>query len=187
MKLPHSWVKGFIEGESSFIIIINKSKTILFGFQICPVFKIDLHEKDKIVLENIRDLYGVGTVAPQSNKRLRDKGINASDQYRYYVGGIKGCLKIRDEMLKDPFYSAKEKDFKIWSKIIDLLKEKEHLTIRGFLKICQMRDKMNVSLSRKHPKYRDYTWFKEYFSSHTEWKRHRKKRGRRPLLLTCLS
>ena len=167
MTPSRSWAKGFVEGEGSFVISIRKSKSHVFGFQISPVFKIDLHEKDKNVLEDIRGIYGVGTVRPLSNKRLRDKGINASDQYRYHLEGIKLCSKLRDEMIKDPFYSSKEKDFKLWSKIIELLKEKEHLSIPGFLKVCKIRDKMNVSLSRKHPTYRDYNWFREYFSTHT--------------------
>jgi hypothetical protein len=61
-KLNPYFVTGFADGESSFVIKIFKSKTHNVGWQVYPVFLIELHIKDIDLLEKIHSFFGVGSV-----------------------------------------------------------------------------------------------------------------------------
>jgi hypothetical protein len=60
-------VTGFTDGEGCFLINVRPNPRLKNGYSIELVFKIALHLKDKVLVENIRSFFGVGTVTTRGS------------------------------------------------------------------------------------------------------------------------
>lgn len=56
-NLNPSYITGFTDGEGCFSIKIYKSSRNIIGWQVQPVFQIKLHNRDIVLLEQIKDLF----------------------------------------------------------------------------------------------------------------------------------
>jgi len=54
------WLIGFLEGEESFMVIIQESKSKITTDNICLRFVITQHSKDSLLLDNISNYLGCG-------------------------------------------------------------------------------------------------------------------------------
>ena len=61
-KLNPYFVTGFTDGEGCFLINVRPNSKMRIGFSIELVFKVALHIKDKTLVEDIENYFGVGTV-----------------------------------------------------------------------------------------------------------------------------
>ena len=65
-------------------------------------------------------------------------------------------LMVKDVLLshfqKFPLLSDKQKDFELFSKVCDLVTQKEHLSSNGLKKIVDLAFQMNPSGKRKYTK-----------------------------------
>lgn len=98
-------------------------------------FQIDLHKKDKVLLEQIKNYYGLGNLYIDNTK------------VRYLVTSIKDLQVIIEHFYKYPLYTKKCADFLLWKKAFDLVQNKEHLTMQGLQKIVAIKDSLNLGLS----------------------------------------
>lgn len=55
-----SWLIGFVEGEGSFRVIIQESKSKITTDNLCLRFVITQHSKDSLLLDNISNYLGCG-------------------------------------------------------------------------------------------------------------------------------
>lgn len=63
------FLTGFLDGESSFYIVVQKSNNVKIGWSVRAVFEIHLHLKHKTLLEEIQTrLGGVGNIRIIDNK-----------------------------------------------------------------------------------------------------------------------
>ena len=60
------FITGFSDGESSFMVIINKNNKYSTGYSLQLNFKILLHKKDRALLEQIQSKWGVGVIMDKS-------------------------------------------------------------------------------------------------------------------------
>lgn len=137
-KLNPWWVTGFCDGESSFSILIRKSKTHKLGWSVELCFQIDIHRKDIAILEEIKNYFGSGEIY---NHRLQ------TVQYR--VQSIKGIMNIINHFDKYPLITQKQSNYLLFKDVINLIVNKEHLTIEGLQKILSIKATMNLGLSVK--------------------------------------
>jgi excinuclease UvrABC nuclease subunit len=56
------FVTGFADAESSFILLINQNSQNKTGYSLQASFAINLHKKNRALLENIASFYGVGNI-----------------------------------------------------------------------------------------------------------------------------
>jgi LAGLIDADG endonuclease len=63
------------------------------------------------------------------------------------IRGFKNCLIVRDHFLSFPLLTYKLVYFTVWSKILDLMKSKDHLTFFGLLKIVSLKALFSKRLS----------------------------------------
>jgi len=117
------WVTGYCDGESSFSIIIRKSKTHKLGWSVEPCFQIDIHKKDIAILEQIKNYFGVGEIY---NHR--------SQSVQYRVPSVKGIMSIINHFDKYPLITQKQSNYLLFKNVINLIVNKEHLTIEGLKK-----------------------------------------------------
>ena len=135
-RLDASWISGFTDGEGCFHISINKISGMSLGWQVLPEFRIVQHEKDEAVLYKIKNYFGFGEVK-----------INRTDNHgtrkEFRVRGLENLKKLIEFFNKFPLNTSKSKDFEIFSKVIDLIDKKEHLTKEGLDKIAEFVSVMN--------------------------------------------
>ena len=142
-RLDGLWITGFTDGEGCFHVSINKIPKMSLGWQVLPEFRIVQHEKDELVLHKIKNYFGFGDVK-----------INRKDHHgtrkEFRVRGLENLNKLIKFFKKYSLNTSKAKDFKIFSEIIQLMNNKEHLTKEGLDKIAKLISEMN---RKPKPKY----------------------------------
>ncbi|MBI4044536.1 MAG: LAGLIDADG family homing endonuclease [Candidatus Diapherotrites archaeon] len=151
-------IMGFVEGEGCFCIAISKYvdrkprkgtkraywKNPAIGFKVKPNFKVGVVEEDNAILYAIKERFGFGEVYTQ--KRTG----NLKNCSYYCVQKTEDLQKLIDFFKSQQFYLSKGKSFQYWAECIELFKNKQHRTKEGFLRICELREKMNSKLGGKN-------------------------------------
>ena len=144
------WVVGFVDGEGCFTIHLVKQpdrpdrKGYRTGFQVGHEFVVVQGAKSLKSLERLKDFFGVGTIC--INRRHDN---HKEDLYRYSVAK-------RDHILDViiPFFgqyqlrTEKQKDFRIFTQCVKLIKAGKHLTFQGLIEIVKLMEKMNHKKKR---------------------------------------
>lgn len=138
INLNPQWITGFTDAEGSFIVSIAKDKTKKLGFVVICTFMIGLNITDKIILEHIKNYFGVGEIYNHTTENMcRYKVSNFNDLY--YV--------IIPHFIKYPLLTQKYVDFKLFCRVLEIIKTKEHLTNEGLNKIVNIRASMNMGIT----------------------------------------
>jgi len=135
-KLNPWFITGFSDAEGCFSISIKPSIKMKTNWRVSPVFIIKLHIKDILILENIKNTLGVGTI--------RKNGIN---MVAYIVESFRDLQVIVDHFDKYPLITAKVSDFLLFKQCFDIINQKKHLTEEGILKLVSLKSSLNWGLS----------------------------------------
>lgn len=137
-NLDPNFLTGFADAESSFIVLVLKEPKSKTGWTVKPRFAIGLHKKDIYILELIKShLGGAGNILKQGK-----------DGVQYRIGSLREISKILIPFFdKYPLLTNKKADFILFKQIIDILNNKEHLTIEGIRKILTYKSSLNLGLS----------------------------------------
>jgi hypothetical protein len=147
--LPPDYVVGFVDGEGSFSVSINRHRTMQRGVEIKPEFEIELRADDRDILERILVTIGCGRIFDCSY-----------DRYGWYPH-VKYKVTSTRDMVEHlfPFFdrhppqAKKAEVYRLFRTIVLMVRKKEHLSDEGFQQICALRDRMR-SLGKK-PKATD--------------------------------
>lgn len=129
------FISGFIDAEGCFHVSVVEHKNLKIGYSVRVIFQISLHEKDKALLDSIKDYFGVGKVI------ARKDGV-----YYYQVTQIKDLLLILDHLAKYPLITQKRVDCELFKEVVYLMMEKKHLTKEGLAKIVNIKAAMNFEV-----------------------------------------
>ena len=143
-RLNPYWLVGFTDGEGCFSISIFRNKTLKSGYQIFPEFVLTQGAKSLDTLEKVKDFFGCGRI--YKNKRYDN---HRESLYRY-------CVRNKADLLNVicPFFdeyklvTAKNNDFELFKQGLNIIKDGEHLTDKGFAKIRTIASQMNRRKSR---------------------------------------
>ena len=143
IKLTPEWITGFIEGEGSFTITVMRHANTKTGIEFSPKFRVELQADDLPILNNLKRYWRFGRVllCPASSPRYKRAEIKATDHYCYQVTSLYYCMKLAHFFKKCEFRTKKRKQFELWCTILELLSNKEHLSIAGVNKILSMLGK----------------------------------------------
>ena len=134
-KLNPNFVTGFADGEACFYVRIGKKKNMKIGWIVEPVFTIRLHIKDVFVLNLIQAYFdGIGKIYSYNNL----------NEAFFRVGTFNELEVIVNHFDKYPLMTQKWSDFILFKEVLYLIKNKEHLTLQGLLKIANIRASMNT-------------------------------------------
>jgi hypothetical protein len=136
LELNPFWVTGFADGEACFYVGVRKSTKVSIGWRITLSFTINLHKRDKAVLELISNLLGVGTIYPQGSGLV---------QLRIF--SMKEIEVVISHFQKFPLLTEKLADFVLFKEVYNIIINKEHLTETGLRKIVARKASMNNGLS----------------------------------------
>lgn len=139
ITIPHpDWVAGFVTGEGSFYILIEKSPRSKTGFQVILNLQISQHRRDMKLLENLISFFECG--------RLEKKTGNPVICFI-----VSKFSDINEKII--PFFHQykivgnKFKDFQDWCKAAKIVKERKHLTKEGLDQIISIKLGMNTGRS----------------------------------------
>jgi hypothetical protein len=131
--LNPNWVTGFMDAESCFSISIVINPDLKMGWTVKAIFILGLHKKDRMILELLQKFFGVGNIKPQGK-----------DSVQYRVTSIKDLMGvIIPHFEKFPLITQKRADFILFKQVVNLMNNKEHLTIEGFKKIINIKASIN--------------------------------------------
>ena len=130
MKLNPYWVSGFVDGEGTFYVGINKNETMSNKFQVLPEFRVVQHKKDIKVLYALKEFFKSGVVR-----------VNHDDRYELRIRSLE-CINnyVIPHFDKFKLMTNKKFDFIKFKKIINLINQKQHLQIEGLKKIIKIYD-----------------------------------------------
>ena len=146
-ELNH-FVSGFVDGEGTFCVSIAKLPTTSLqkGWKwiFNPLFQVYQHEDNLWFLEFLRDeVFKTGRIHRKSSPN------------QVFTFSIENRKTLQEKVV--PFFrkyrlATKDKDFQIWSSVINSIYNKEHLKEKGFRKIVDIVFTMN-----KNGKQRKYS------------------------------
>ena len=138
--VSNDYVVGLTDGEGCFYVNVGKSSRYRTGYRIQLHFHLKMQERDRELLEKVRNTMGCGEVYFQ--KELR---ANHCQCYRYTVSAERDIQEIVIPFFKQhPLQSvSKSASFEIFCKIASLVRERKHLTAEGIEKILELKSRMN--------------------------------------------
>jgi LAGLIDADG endonuclease len=114
---------------------MSKKVSSKIGWTVEPVFSIRLHDKDLATLKLIQAYFeGIGKIYHHDQ----------ISEATFRVGSLNELDVIIRHFLKYPLITQKYSDFILFKQVIDLIKNKEHLTLQGVLKIANIKASMNT-------------------------------------------
>jgi len=130
------YISGYVDGEGSFSVVVNRNPTCRSGYQLVPEFHVSQNGDRAQVLEIIRSrLGGCGYI---KRNGLRDRAL-------VFV------VRSRDDLMNEviPFFeasallSAKQADFEKFAEIVRAMALGCHRTPGGFMKLLETAVSMN--------------------------------------------
>lgn len=129
------FITGFSDGEACFLVNIYKSSKHKTGWGARATFELGLDQKDLPILNRMKSYLGVGNITSRTNGSCI-----------YSVQSIKDLAVIIDHFDKYPLITKKGADYLLFKMAVNLIKNKEHLTMEGLRKIVAIRASMNWGL-----------------------------------------
>lgn len=137
-KLHPQYVTGFSDAEGSFGIKIRKNSKLLTGWEVKPVFAIRLHRKDIMLIQQLQSYFGVGSIFISNSDESATLSVRSTEDI------TKVIIPHFDSY---PLLTQKQADFLLFKLAIELIKNKEHLTVEGLNKIVALKGSINWGLS----------------------------------------
>ena len=136
--LDPNFITGFADAEGSFMLSILSSKERHIGWSVGVRFEITLHAKDEELLNQIHAYFkGAGLVTKF--------GV---DKVTYRVNNLNQMIDIIIPHFQQyPLNTNKKADFELFSRAVELMSSKEHLTQVGLEKLVAIKASMNLGLS----------------------------------------
>nr|YP_009630859.1 hypothetical protein HM01MITGene33 [Hypsizygus marmoreus]QBZ73692.1 hypothetical protein HM01MITGene33 [Hypsizygus marmoreus]QCI56449.1 hypothetical protein [Hypsizygus marmoreus] len=138
------FITGFTDAEGCFSVSVKPDAKLKTKWRVSPLFIIQLHLKDLAILEEIKNTlsrhpFGEGDVG-----KIRKNGKNMC---QYVVESFKDLQVIVDHFDKYTLITAKVSDYLIFKQCFEMIKQGEHLTEKGVLKIVSFKSSLNWGLS----------------------------------------
>lgn len=141
--LKPDYIVGLVDGEGSFTAYLrnpNETKNVKRRVKAEPRFYIKLIENDKDILYELKKYFDCGNIYFQKDNRPNHKNC-----YRYEVTNREDLVNIIIPFFKKYRLKlkSKQKDFKIFCELIKRIKNNEHLTKIGLMKMYLIKQKMH--------------------------------------------
>ena len=135
-KLNPWFITGFADAEGCFSFAIKPDAKSKLKWRTSPLFVIKLHIKDIAILELIKNTLMVGKIR-----------INGTNSAQYVVESIQELQVIVNHFDMYPLVTEKASDYLIFRQCFDIIKQREHLTENGLLKLIGLKSSLNWGLS----------------------------------------
>ena len=123
------YIAGFVDGEGSFHVAVQRHPTTRLGWQLVPEFHVSQDVSRAEVLYLIRDRLGCG--------RIRENHRGTRDTTLVYVVRRRHDLVTRviPFFETEPLISGKQQEFVTFARIVRAMQAGEHLDAAGFARL----------------------------------------------------
>jgi hypothetical protein len=132
------YITGLVDAEGCFTTSIYKDSRMKTGWQVKPIFQLNLHKKDIKILEAVQKTWGVGKIYK-----------HGQDSFMYRVSSLNNLRVITNHFDNYPLITQKLADYLLFKQSIDLIQKKLYLTEQGLLKLVGIKSVLNWGLSEK--------------------------------------
>nr|AFN16312.1 LAGLIDADG homing endonuclease [Ophiostoma brevicolle] len=133
------FISGLVDAEGSFGVNVVKHSTYSTGFAVLISFEIGMNKKDEYLLKLIKKSLNLDCNIIYNAK---------DDTFKLKVSNLEEIVKkIIPFFEKYTLFSQKKGDFYLMCKVVDIVKNKEHLTLKGLNEIINIKASMNLGLS----------------------------------------
>ena len=130
-----SYIAGYVDGEGSFSVSVQRNATCRLGLQLVPEFHVSQNGDRAQVLELIRERFRCGVIRSNSKQ----------DRALVFV------VRTRDDLLEhvlpffeaNPLLSAKQADVESFAWVVRELSLGQHRTEAGFRRLLDVATSMN--------------------------------------------
>ena len=129
------YIAGYVDGEGSFSVSVQRNSTCRVGFQLVPEFHVSQNSDRAQVLELIRDRLGCGYIKPNSK---RDRALVFVVRERQAL--LERVIPFFERV---PLLSSKQADFGKFAHIVRGMALGHHLTLAGFGELLEVALSMN--------------------------------------------
>lgn len=132
------FLTGFVDAEGCWTLGITRNKECKTGWSVQLFFQIALHRKDKDILDQIQNYFGVGKIYKHGPQSLLLRVLS-----------IKDLQVIINHFDKYPLITKKLADYRLFKQASNLIMNKEHLTMEGPLlkRLVAIKGSINWGLS----------------------------------------
>lgn len=129
------YIAGYVDGEGSFSVSVQRNKTCRVGFQLIPEFHVSQNGDRAEVLELMRERFGCGYIKPNSRQ----------DRALVYVVRERPALVeiVIPFFERVPLISSKRADFEKFAHVVKEMAQGQHRTVEGFRKLLYVALSMN--------------------------------------------
>ncbi len=140
MELNPDWVVGFVDGEGSFFVGVQRNPTVKIGFQVIPEFRVVQHARDLDVLHALKRFFGFGRVCR-----------NHEERWEFRVRRIEQLREVARFFAEHQLKTKKRVDARKFADVLRMMEEGRHLTESGLNEIAKLAASMNTgNRSRLH-------------------------------------
>jgi hypothetical protein len=130
------YISGYVDGEGSFSVVVNRNPSCKIGYQLVPEFHVSQNGDRAQVLEIIRQrLGGCGYIKPNGK---RDRAL---------VFVVRKRSDLLDTVVpffeRSPLLSSKQRDFEKFARIVRAMTAGRHRTREGFEELLSLALSMN--------------------------------------------
>jgi LAGLIDADG endonuclease len=130
------YISGYVDGEGSFSVVVNRNPSCRSGYQLVPEFHVSQNGERAQVLSLIQKRFGGCGYIKRNGRR---------DRALVYV------VRRREHLLSEvipffeasPLLSSKQRDFEKFAAIVRAMARGHHRTSAGFLELLELAVSMN--------------------------------------------
>lgn len=137
LTIEPEWVAGFSSAEGCFFINLFNSPGHKLKKGVQLEFSLTQHSRDVILMENLVEFFKCGNIQTYN------------DACYYRIGNLSGISEnIVPLFKKYSILGEKSKDFSDFCEVLDMVKDKKHLTKEGLDEIQKIKAGMNTGRSK---------------------------------------
>ena len=132
-KVSDEYLAGFTDGEGCFYVGFGKRNDLPLKWQVITEFHVSQNPGGKNLLEMFKKRLDCGYLKPNHARSLKDKS---------WVLIVKDRNDLRKKVI--PFFkknfllTAKQKDFEIFAKVLEIIEKGQHLEKQGLKEIADL-------------------------------------------------
>ena len=121
-----AYIAGFVDGEGSFSVSIQRNQSCRVGWQLLPEFHVSQNPERRLVLDLIQCRLGCGRIR-ENHRGTRDTSLVLVVRRRTDL-----VERVIPFFEAQPLVSSKQQDFLVFARIVQRMEEGIHLTTAGF-------------------------------------------------------
>jgi hypothetical protein len=133
------WIVGFVDGEGCFSISVVRNELMSLGWQVQHEFSVTQAASSRSALEDLGRYFQCGRII-ENNRR---------DNHREPL--LRYSVKARQDLTQriipffeeHPLITAKQRDFRSFCTVIDMMQQDAHLREEGLASIARITETMN--------------------------------------------